>query len=240
MQHTCYPCTIISWCRTVKRSNINREITERERETQTEWERRKESVRVHERDSGREIALMWGWWVGVGCPGMERCMMGTLHTPRAPVSDLGKQAPTRRHDCCTHVCGNTLTNYEQINWIARVRAARNPAVIWADMISFISNNSEINGGINGENMSFIIIHVEKSSVCVQKKLNYRYCSSCGDTFKDSLPHAKQGSCDQKQELATFWYHFYSAKVISGQRKCPLMLFCCWCIRAFIYFVHSGF
>lgn len=27
MQHTCYPCTIINWCGTAKRSNINREIT---------------------------------------------------------------------------------------------------------------------------------------------------------------------------------------------------------------------
>lgn len=31
MQHTCSRCSIISWCRTMKRSNINREIAARER-----------------------------------------------------------------------------------------------------------------------------------------------------------------------------------------------------------------
>lgn len=53
MQHTCYPCTIISRCRTAKRSNINREITEREsgRNTGRMRKKRRERacVRVRER-----------------------------------------------------------------------------------------------------------------------------------------------------------------------------------------------
>lgn len=64
---------------------------------------------------------MWGWWAGVGCPGMERCMMGILHTPGVPASDLGKWAPTRRHERRARASRNTLTNYSQTDlfWSAK-------------------------------------------------------------------------------------------------------------------------
>lgn len=81
MQHTCYPCTIISRCRTAKRSNINREITEREREKRRQSEEEGKRERVRERDSGREMSANVGMMSGRGLPRQGEMHDGnTSHT----------------------------------------------------------------------------------------------------------------------------------------------------------------
>lgn len=69
-------------------------------------------------------------------------MMGTLHTPGAPASDLGKQAPTRRHDRRTPVCRKKKNTHKSTDKQTERVSERSYTVGRADVIPFVSINPD--------------------------------------------------------------------------------------------------